>query len=422
MTATSYPTEVEAFIEDELAKLAATEPIRHFPPEEYAARLARLRAAMAGADLDVLVITAPDAMAWLHGYASRVYEWHTSRDFFPATATVVHVEEDPMFFVDTAFHTELVRLSSVVEDFRPIPETGMTGYAGGEQFMRHLIGEMRRQGWTRGRVGLERFSGLPNPGAYAAIDGALLAAGYTTVDATAQVRGARKLKSPLELTVIERAQVAADAGLLALQREGRDGMTELEAWHIFMGGVVAAGGEPSAIHETVCTGAMEGSGHALSSQRVIHRGDHFHADGSAAVARYHARSTRPFHLGEPPAALTRLAEITAGAYDVVVDTAGVGMPFRELNHALREYFRANGVGDDMAFGGGYELGVSFMPDFVGEFLWGVHDMETDAVIEAGLVTNFESVAFISIIDTLVFEETGARFLSTVPREVLVIDA
>ena len=94
------------------------------------------------------------------------------------------------------------------------------------------------------------------------------------------------------------------------------------------------------------------------------------------------------------------------------------MPFGELSRILKDYFRSEGVGDDESFVGGYELGLSFPPDFVGDFMWG--DPNDERPIEAGFVSNFESIAFMTIIDTVVFEESGPRFLSTVPREILEI--
>lgn len=418
----SYPAFAAGFIEREMAQVADTPPRLPFSAAEYASRLQRLRAAMDEAGIDIVVLTAPDAMGWLHGFSCRVYDWHPPTTAAPTTATVVHAREDPMFFVDTALHTDLVRQTSCIEDFRPLPNTGMSSFAGADDFFRFVIEQLRGEGWTSGTIGLERWSGVPNPGVARKFEDALQAAGYTIVDASVPIRSVRRLKSQQELTMIERAQTAVDAGLRKLHREAQPSMTELEAWQVYMSGVIAAGGEPSAIHETVAAGPMEAFGHALSSHRVLSAGSHFTADGSAAVERYHARGSRPFTFGEPPTEVTRLAKICAGALDVVVETARVGMPFRELNHALLRYFRDEGVADDVAFGGGYELGVSFMPDFVGEFMWGTDDLDTDAVIEDGLVTNFESCAYLAVIDTVVFEQAGARFLSQVPREVLVVDA
>ena len=134
---------------------------------------------------------------------------------------------------------------------------------------------------------------------------------------------------------------------------------------------------------------------------------------------YHARATRVFSLGEPAPELRRLVEITAGAYDVVVETARVGMAFSELHRALLDYFRAQGLPDELFFAGGYELGIAFPPDWVGEFLWSIHDTDDERPIDAGHVTVFESVAYAANVDTLVFDQAGARFLSGVPREILV---
>lgn len=417
----SYPAFAADFIERELAQVALEPAALPFPRAEYASRLQRLRAALSDAGVDVAILMAPDAMGWLHGFSCRVYDWHPPTSGAATTATVVHAHEDPMFFVDTALHSDLIAKTSCVEDLRPLPDTGMSASATAVDFIRFVIEQLRAEGWMSAVVGLERWSGVPNPGVARLFEDALRAAGYTVVDASVPIRSVRRRKSPRELTMIERAQTAVDAGLRELQREARRDMTELEAWQVYMSGVIAAGGEPSAIHETVAAGPMEAFGHALSSQRVLGTASHFTADASAAVERYHARGSRPFTFGEPPAELARLAAICAGAFDVVVETAEVGMPYSELNHALQRYYRSEGVADDVAFGGGYELGVSFMPDFVGEFLWGTDDVETDAVIEAGEVTNFESCAYLALIDTLVFEPGGARFLSTAPREVLVVD-
>lgn len=414
-------TDLQAWIDREMADVISAEPQLPFSRDEYADRLARLRAAMTAAGVDLVVLTSPDSMGWLHGFSSRVYSWHTSTALPPDAATVVHAEQEPMFYVDSAFHEALVRKTSCVEDFRPIAETGVSAYSSLESFNQHLLGELKREGWLGGVVGVERWSGCPPPAAADATRDALGEAGCRVVDATGVIRGVRRLKSPAELGYLEQAQAAVDAGVRRIHERGRAGMSELELWHLYMGGVIEAGGEPSAIHETVAVGPPEAGLHALSGDRRIMAGDYFHPDMSAAVHRYHARGTRPFTVGPPRREVAALAEVIAGAYHVVLETGRVGMPFGQLNRALSSYFEQEGFGLDGAFGGGYELGLSFNPDFVGEFLWGVHMPDDERPIEAGLVTNFESVVFLTMIDTLVFEESGPRFLSSLPLEVLVID-
>ncbi|WP_033287622.1 M24 family metallopeptidase [Amycolatopsis jejuensis] len=403
-----------AFSADELAKVDQSEVELPFSATEYARRLRTVRAAMAAAGLDVLIVTSPDMLGWLHGLTARVYEWRP----IPETVTVVHVSEDPMFHIDSGLHLRLVRTTSCVPDLRVLPSTGLSEFAGEDDVLSFTVEQLRAEGWLGGTIGVERWNGVPLASGSGYFENGLREAGAKVVDVPASIRGARRLKSAEELAVMEKAQAAVDSGLRALQHAARPGMTGLQAWYTYMGGVIEAGGSPSAIHETVFAGPPDAFGHSLSSHRPILDGEYFHADASAAVHQYHARGTRVFSFGPPPAELRRFVSLAAGAYDVVLEYGTVGRPFRELNHALLDYFDRYGLDKELSFGGGYELGLSFPPDFVGEFLWGTHDADTDELIPDGLVSNFESCAFVALIDTVVFQESGTRFLCTLPREIL----
>ncbi|WP_214324248.1 M24 family metallopeptidase [Nonomuraea sediminis] len=392
------------FIRAEEERLADRPRELPFDREEYSGRLAALRARMAGEGIDALVLSSPDGMCWLDGYDGRWYRSHSGTAFPPAQCTLVTA--DGLLMIESESHEQLVRLTSCVEDFHGVSDTVTL-----EEYT-HTLATLLRGHET---VGVERWSSVPNPATLGAVEEALKARGHRVVDATGTVRLARRLKSPAEIALVERAQAAADAGTRELHRHVRAGMTELEAWSVYMAGMIAAGGEPSAMHETVAAGPAMPMLHGVSTRRALRPGDHFHLDAAAAVHRYHARATRPFVLGEPPAELAALAVIVAGAHDVLTATARPGRPFRELNKALREYFADAGV---EGWAGGYELGVSFPPDWVGEFLWSCDD-DTDAVIEPGLVTNFESCAYLAMVDTVVFDDQGARLLSSLPRELMV---
>jgi Xaa-Pro aminopeptidase len=411
---------LKAFFDQEMERLRERPPELAFSREEYAARLERLRARMSADGLDLLILTAPDAMCWLHGYASRWYRSNSSTQWPPVQCTVVHVDHDQPVLIETASHDQLIRLTSCVEDVRFIPETGLDDWAAPlEDYVGFIASELRSEGWLGGRVGLERWSSVPNPAVASILEAALTSGGCEVVDATQTVRGVRRLKSAAEIAVIEEAQRVCDAGLVELQRDLQPGMTELEAWNLMMTGMIRAGGEPAAIHELVFAGPVP-LGHMWSTRRPIDTGDFFNADPCGVVHRYHSNAARPFFLGEPPAELVRLAEALGGAFDVIASTARAGMPFGELNRTLREYYVESGVWGLNSWAGGYELGCSFPPDWVGEFIFNVDDEDSDTVIESGLVTNFESVALIAMIDTLVFDEAGTRVLSSVPRELLVV--
>ena len=407
--------EVKAYIAEQEALLADRPVSLPFTAGEYRGRLARLRDRMAASRIDTVLLTAPDTMCWLHGFTSRWYRSHSSTRFPPVHCTIVHADEDRTVLIDTASHGQLVRLTSCADEFVGVADDD--GEPTVADFVETLLGALGGPRRLHGRIGVERWSSVPNPAVASAIETALRARGATVLDASVEVREVRRLKSPAEIAVIERAQAACDAGVRHLHARARPGMTELTGWNHLMTGVVRAGGEPAAIHETVAAGPPMPMLHGLSTRRPIGAGESFHADAACAVDRYHARLTRPFSMGEPPPAFTRLAEVVAGSFDVVLATGKVGTPFRELHRSLREYFAAAGV---EGWAGGYELGVSFMPDWVGEFCWDGHDDRTEDVIEPGLVTNFESSALLLMVDTIVFEDTGPRFLSSVPRTPLVV--
>jgi len=406
--------EISAYIAAQENDLACRTPHLPFSEAEYADRLDRLRKKMAEECVDTVLLTSPDTMCWLHGFTSRWYRTQSSTLFPPVHCTIVHVDHDRVLFVDTASHEQLLRLTSCADEFVGAPEE--TGDPTTTGFTAILLRELGARGWLRGRIGVERCS-VPNPAVAEMITSALTGRGATVVDATAPIRSIRRLKSREELAVLERAAAACDAGMLNLRDHVRAGMTELQAWNLLMTGVIEAGGEPATIHETVAAGLPMPMLHALSSRRPLRRGELFHFDAACTVDRYHVRLTRPFLIGDPPPEFTRLAQVIAGSYEVVESTAKVGVPFRDVHRALRQYYAETGI---PGWGGGYELGVSFMPDWVGEFCWDSDDEATDAVIEAGLVTNYEAIALLAMVDTVVFEETGPRFLSRLPRTAMVV--
>jgi hypothetical protein len=71
---------VSDFLADLQTYLASNERAREieladarpaFEPAEYVGRLDRLRRAMSEAGVDVVLLTRPESMCWLHGYTAR---------------------------------------------------------------------------------------------------------------------------------------------------------------------------------------------------------------------------------------------------------------------------------------------------------------------------------------------------------------
>jgi Xaa-Pro aminopeptidase len=392
---------------------------RAFDGAEYAARHRRFRAAMSEAGVDAAIVTAPDTMAWLHGFRSRWYRQHTSTRFPPAQCCVISTDSEALFMIEASYHDDLVRATSVVADIR-CPPGGIADEMTLDEYVSFLLDQLASISARPMTVGLELWSCVPSPAVSRRVEAALAAADHHVVDVTLPIRALRHVKSPAEIDAMEQAQAACDAGLLAIQRQVKPGMTELQAWAIFAAAAVDAGGEPAALHETVGIGATMPNLHRISSRARIRPGQVFHADAASSYYGYHARATRPYYVGTPPSQLLELVSIAAGAHEVLQRFGKVGTPWQEVMTALDDYYRGTGIEGGAA---GYEMGVTVPPaDWVNEFVYSSVDTGLPGVIEENSVTNFETWNVIAIVDLVVFESTGPRVVSGIPRELLTIEA
>lgn len=412
--------ELAEFMERHSQECEATPPRLHFSRAEYAERLTRTRQHMQAAGIDTLIATAPESMAYLHGYALRWYREQSPEEWPPFVATVVHVDSDAMIHFDSIGERVALAQTSVLTDIRYYPERSSDPSAAKSSSLHTLGTELAAAGWLTGRVALEKHSHVPYPAYSQAMEEMLRSRGQVVTDGSRILRDVRRRKSDQEIAYIEEAARIADIGLLHLQKVIGPGVTELDMWAELVHAMGRAGSEHAAQHECVVVGNMA-IGHMLSSRREIRPGDFVLADPSGVVNRYHANTSRTYFVGdEPPAAAVRLQEIAAGAFDVLQSVARPGVVWTDVNRALREYFIDAGLWDlRKAWIGGYELGLSFPPDWVGSFQFTVADETDERVVEENMVTNFESMLHFPLLDTIVYGKDSTRSLSSLPRTLLL---
>jgi hypothetical protein len=115
--------------------------------------------------------------------------------------------------------------------------------------------------------------------------------------------------------------------------------------------------------------------------------------------------------------------------DLIRSMLRPGLPVREFNAAVVDYFRREGLWERRGWVGGYEMGIAFPPDWVGNF---VYDPASEAtggeVFEAGTAVNYENQFFMPnhtgqyfTIDSFLFEQDQARGLSEQPFDLMVIE-
>jgi Xaa-Pro aminopeptidase len=291
-----------------------------------------------------------------------------------------------------------------------------------------IMDELNSEGWLGGTVGMELYSYRPNPAISARFRAAFEAAGSSVTDGSDILREVRWLKSPQEITYLENAARITDIGIEAAKNTIRPGVTELDVYGEIIHAMAQAGGENPAITLPVLSGPKANTGHSLASRKVIMAGEQVNIDVSGVYWRYHANAARSFYVGEPPRDVLEFHDKSAGVFDVIASILRPGLTVGELVRTARQYYDEAGIWSDAGWVGGYELGIGFPPDWVGNFVYEMTDSDSEKVFEPRTCVNFESQFFSPrmagityYICTLLFKEEVAELPVKAPRQLVVID-
>lgn len=389
-----------------------------FTEAEYAERRARLRRLLAAAGIDLLYATTPEVVCYLHGLALGWYKANSPMRYPQVYGTAVHRGRGDIVHFDNPTERPIMAAQSVCRDVRYFTSRELAPN------LRFVMDELERDGLIPGRVGLEMWSYLPNRVVGQEIERAFRERGCEVVDASLLTRELRRVKSAAEIALIEEGVRLADIGHAAIGAYARPGMTELALFGEVLRAMMAEGSElagliPIFTAVPVANGRLGIYGHGLPGERRLAAGEALVADLCGVVRRYHGNVLRAHVLGTPPAGLIARHERAAGVYDVIERELKAGMTVAEVNRRLKAYYAEVGLLEEPGWALGYELGLSFPPDWVGEFYFNIHDEAyLERVFEPGMVTNFESLFNTALIDTLVWQADGVRVLSRTPRTIL----
>ena len=385
-----------------------------FSEAEYRDRQRRVRERMAQDNIDLLWVMLPEGMCYLHGLQLNWYQGNSPKDWGARSGTAVHVDHDEPIHFESGGHVGSLEAISVSKDNR---------FFRGDQ-LEFIINELKASGWLGETVGLEYWGYRPNRAISEMFEEAFLEAGCKVVDASDVMRDVRLVKSPAEVAVIEEAARICEIGHRTIEETLRPGVTELEMYGEAMRAMYAAGGETPGLIQAFRKGMIEenkGLGsHAVPSRQILREGDSFLVDLCGVVHRYHSNTSRTYFLGEPPAALVERFAKNAGSFEVLRETARDGTPVADVNRALAAYYEEQGLWKNPRWCGGYELGIAFPPDWVGEFNFAAGDETAKGTFQTNMVTNYESTIGVLVIDTLLYQEGKARRLTSLPHEVVVV--
>jgi Xaa-Pro aminopeptidase len=394
-----------------------------FTTEEFDARLNRVRHRMAQSNVDMLYLMAPESMYYLSGYQAEWYQAQSPPQWPASSAIAVHVNHDRYILFDSEREAVLGRVFTRAKDVRYFPRNALRGSAD------FVASELKREGWLNGTVGMEFWSYRPNRSISHGLEAAFVAAGARVLDATQLLREVRHLKSAAEIECLKEAARIANVGMAAARATIDAGVAELEVYGEMVRAMARAGGENPGITMPVLSGTKTNALHGLATRRRMKHGEVVLVDLSGVFKRYHINVARTFSIGQPSAEVRDLTSRAARSMAVIKSILRPGLAVREFNRTVVDYFRREGLWERRGWVGGYEMGIAFPPDWVGNFVYDpASDTDTERTFEPRTAVNYENQFFLPehkgqyfTIDSFLFEEKGCSMLSDQPFELLVIE-
>jgi Xaa-Pro dipeptidase len=403
---------------------AASEMTVPFTQAEFRRRHERVRRAMGDAGIDVLHCTSPESIHYLTGYSAEWYQGQPAAPWadWQVTGVSVHRERDGWIHIDQSDESLLTQVTSASSDLR-------IWHPGDVPIIDFVVQQLDTSGWLPGVVGFEMGSYRPCRRISERLQVAFEGAGCRVVDATELVRLLRREKSPQERAYTRTAARIAEVGMQAAVDHARAGVTELSVWGELTAAMARVGGETPGIPLPVASGTRSGSIHALASRRTLMPGDVVTVDVMGVYHRYHCNLARGLSIGRPNESVRRVAAQIAEIGLIAADMIRPGLTYGALLSAIEDRARAHEIWEDRWWVGGYELGVAFPPDWVGEFIYDADGDNTGKVLTPGDVVNLETnfylpgvAGVLAIINTFVVDDDHAEFLTpSFPEGLVIID-
>jgi Xaa-Pro dipeptidase len=379
-----------------------------FTADEFAARRARVREAIAAAGLDWLVAIHPVSIHWLTGSDAKSYQEFQCL-LIPAgqgPLTIITRQGEIAEFADDALVDEIV------------------GWGGGvvEDPVAVFATQARRLGMLDKRVGIEVPAYYLHPHHYVQLRDLL--GGALVAEPTNLIHDLKLVKSPAEFAYIRKAARIADEAMAAFAAALGEGVTELALAGRIYDTLLSAGSGLAASPINIVSGERSGFSHGAPTERKIRRGDFGNVEYGAAYRRYTSTIGRQFSIGAPTPRMLELYDIVRRAADACIAAMRDGVPAVVPHEAARHVIAAAGLEPYRVHTTGYGLAPGFPPT------WGepLHMLGGSTyTLRAGMVITVEPPVFIGperlgarIIDNVLITADGAELLSQFSRDLIVV--
>jgi Xaa-Pro dipeptidase len=370
----------------------------HFAPEEFADRVARLKAKLAEKGVAVALLDEVEAMTWISGYGNSESRWR---------CVGIPFEGEP-FFLIRALDATPCRDRSWISD---IPT-----FRDWEDPMPVLAAALAKRGLDGATIGLDFGSYCMPLARFEALKAALPRARF--VDLGPVVWELRLIKSDAEIALLRRASAIADEALARAARTCVPGASQRDAARIASSCYIEMGGDPSHVGP-ITAGKGWDFLHGHLTGTPLAQGDVVHIELTPRVAGYSARVMRCVSVGPAPEALAGACATLAELQDRQIAALRPGAVARDVDAILRDGVLAAGLRPGFDNITGYTLGLyAQMGPRTSDFTRIFHP-RAEWVIEPGMVFHmYVSAAGASLSETVLVTGHGPECLTHTPRRIL----
>lgn len=378
-----------------------------FTDDEFAARRARVREAIAAAGLDWFIAFHPVSIHWLTGSDAKSYQ-----EF---QCLLISAEPGPIIVLTREGERNEFETDALVDRLWTFggsePEDPMVPF---ERLVDGL--ELHRT-----RVGMEVPAYYLHPHHYVQIKHILREIEIS--EHTNLIHDLKLIKSPTELEYIRQASQIADTAMQALANGLKVGRSELEVSADVYHALMSAGSGLAASPINLVSGDRSCFSHGAPTHRRLQSGDYGSVEYGAAYKRYTATIGRQFCLGQPTARMLELHDLVRRASDVAIAEIRAGVPAVRPHEAAKRVIADAGLDHGRVHTSGYGIAPGFPPT------WGepLHMFGgSDYSLQAGMVVTIEPPVFLGderlgarLIDNVLVTENGAELLSKFSRELII---
>jgi ectoine hydrolase len=392
-------------------------PVLNFSRDEYSQRIAKTRAAMAAAGVDVIIVSDPSNMAWLTGYDG----W----SFYVHQCVVVGPDGDPVWF-GRGQDANGARRTAYLSDSDIIGYADHYVQSTERHPMDYLSVKLEERGWGSKRIGVEMDNYWFSAAAYAALQKHLPNAKFS--DVTALVNWQRAVKSNQELDYMRKAARLVERMHQTIFEKCEPGYRKCDlVADIYEAGLryddgLGFGGDYPAIVPLLPSGADASAPHLTWDDQPMKSGEGTFFEIAGVYKRYHCPLSRTVFLGKPTQTFIDAEKAVLEGMEAGLEAAKAGNLCEDIAIAFFSVLNKYGITKDNRTG--YPIGLSYPPD------WGERTMSLrpgdKTVLEDNMTFHFMTGLWMDdwgfeITESIVIGANGPECLANVPRRLHVKD-